>query len=90
MSMENSRYRYLKKLGQGGFGITYLALDQENGQKVVIKKYTPSGEDAQKRKHGQTSFLREARLMASLNPVPEIVRVLNYFAEGESAYIVME
>lgn len=90
MSMENSRYRYLKKLGQGGFGITYLALDQENGQKVVIKKYTPSGEEAQKRKNGQKSFLREARIMASLKPVPEIVRVLNYFAEGESAYIVME
>ena len=35
----NNRYCLEKTLGKGGFGITWLAVDQENEQKVVIKLY---------------------------------------------------
>ena len=34
----NNRYCLEKTLGKGGFGITWLAVDQENEQKVVIKE----------------------------------------------------
>ena len=33
----NGRYRVCRSLGQGGFGITYLAEDELLGQKIVIK-----------------------------------------------------
>ena len=38
----NNRYCLEKTLGKGGFGITWLAVDQENEQKVVIKELCPS------------------------------------------------
>ena len=34
----NGRYHLEKRLGQGGFGTTWLAADQENQQKVVVKE----------------------------------------------------
>ena len=34
----NGRYRVCRSLGQGGFGITYLAEDELLGQKIVIKE----------------------------------------------------
>ena len=33
------RYKIEKVLGQGGFGVTYLAYDEELCQEVVLKKY---------------------------------------------------
>lgn len=86
--IKNNRYELLKKLGQGGFGITYLAVDRENGQKVVVKKYAPG--DPARQKNNRKKCLREARIMAGLKPVPEIARVLNYFEEDQTACIVME
>ena len=38
----NGRYRVCRSLGQGGFGITYLAEDELLGQKIVIKEYFPA------------------------------------------------
>jgi len=35
----NNRYRIIKKLGQGGFGITYIAYDNYNNREVVIKEF---------------------------------------------------
>ena len=37
----NNRYCLEKTLGKGGFGITWLAVDQENEPKVVIKELCP-------------------------------------------------
>lgn len=84
----NGRYRLEKRLGQGGFGITWLAADLENHQNVVIKELCPP--DGEKREKEIRNFLREARVMASLHSVREIVKVLNYFEEHGNAYIVME
>ena len=35
-------------------------------------------------------FLKEARILAQLSNIPEIVQVQNYFTENDTAYIVME
>ncbi len=38
---ELNQYRLLRKIGQGGFGITYLALNTTNDEQVVIKENLP-------------------------------------------------
>lgn len=99
------RYKILKKLGQGGFGVTYLATDMEIEQYVVIKECFPihlaereenslslkvkSDVSADYEKELK-KFLDEARRMAKLQHVSEIARVLGYFRENNTAYIVME
>jgi hypothetical protein len=36
-TIKNGRFEILQVLGRGGFGITYLAQDMKNGQKLAIK-----------------------------------------------------
>ena len=40
--LELGQYRLLGKLGQGGFGITYLAQDIYSGEQIVVKENLPS------------------------------------------------
>lgn len=42
VGLDLGHYRILSKLGQGGFGITYLALNQHTGEQVVIKENLPT------------------------------------------------
>ena len=41
-------------------------------------------------KKQRKAFLNEARILSSLFDIKEVVKVLDYFEERESAYIVME
>ena len=38
-SLQNGKYRIERILGQGGFGITYLATDVTLNRKVAIKEF---------------------------------------------------
>lgn len=97
-------YRIDKVLGGGGFGITYLAQDINLQLPVAIKEYFPSSLAVRapnsavqvRAGGGQTQFdwglerfIDEARTLASFRH-PNIVRVLRYFKENGTAYIVME
>ncbi|MEO8388277.1 MAG: protein kinase [Polaromonas sp.] len=97
-------YRIEKMLGGGGFGITYLAQDINLQLPVAIKEYFPgdlavrspdlsvhvrSTENAGQFQWGLERFLDEARALASFRH-PNIVRVLRYFKQNGTAYIVME
>lgn len=101
----NGRYRVCRSLGQGGFGITYLAEDELLGQKIVIKEYFPAAfvrraengsiriteeTDRVAFTEGRNHFLREARILTSLLDVPGVVKAWNYFQENQTAYLVME
>ena len=96
------QYAVLKVLGQGGFGVTYQARDKRLGHQVAIKElfisgssrreqtvFAPSTLGTQGFAETRARFLEEARVLASFNH-PGIVRVLNFFEDNGTAYLVME
>ena len=91
-------------LGQGGFGITYLATDANLHQRVAIKEYLPlelavregdfsvypaSQSQDDRYRWGLGRFLSEARTLAKFSH-SAIVRVMNVFEANNTAYMVME
>lgn len=97
-------YRIDRFLGQGGFGITYLATDVNLNAKVAVKEYLPeqfalrdssksvsprSAEDQEFYQYGLDSFLIEARTLATFRH-PNIVRVARFFEANTTAYMVLE
>ena len=99
------RYIVGRVLGQGGFGITYLAQDYQTKGLVAIKEFFPdsmatrtekitvcplSGERGENFAYGLNSFLEEAKTMAEFIGNPNITRVDCYFEENGTGYFVME
>jgi len=95
-----SKYKVERVIGQGGFGITYLAYDEKLGRKVAIKEYFPDGIASRtgnkvtmpptlENKKNMKGFTEEARAIAKLKN-PGIVDVYDIIEENGTVYIVME
>jgi len=95
-------YRIVRKVAAGGFGLVYLAVDNE-GQQVAVKEYLPSSlatrapgelmpqvqlEKLSLYRLGLKSFFEEGRALAQISH-PSVVSVLNFFRENETVYMVM-
>ena len=102
ISLCNGRYKLLKVLGKGGFGITYLGLHTGLNKKVAIKEYFPKDSFRRQSDGTQVSysntgenrknierFLKEARTMAELKH-KGVVSVSDVFEENATAYYVMD
>ena len=90
--------------GQGGFGITYAAMDLNTGERIAIKEYYPTRCATRTQLHqvapvtGQTdvfrggmkSFLEEAMMLSAVGALPSVVSVKDYFEANGTAYLVME
>lgn len=104
--LHNGEYSVGKVLGRpGGFGITYLAWDTRLELKVAIKEFLPlhvaarandgksvtihTIEYAEEFNFGLEKFLDEAKVLAHFRH-PNIVRVMNFFRENGTAYMVMD
>ena len=99
-------YRIGRVLGHGGFGITYLAWDENLELRLAIKEYLPlhlagrdgdratlsvrPGEAREQFDHGLTGFLNEARALARFDQHPGIVGVKGYLRANGTGYMVME
>ncbi|HYD67767.1 serine/threonine-protein kinase [Azospirillum sp.] len=102
----HGRYLTGRVLGQGGFGATYLGWDDRLHVKVAVKEFYPanlitrapggsgivpfSDEHAKGFAAGLGKFLEEARLLARMRDVKEIVGVQDFFEENGTAYLIME
>jgi len=96
-------YRIERVLGQGGFGITYLAFDLEQQQYVAIKEYFPKDFSFRNENNtitalknqkdvfliGLKSFVDEAMILAKFDH-PNVIKVIKYFEKLRTAYLVME
>lgn len=100
------RYVVGKALGQGGFGITYIAWDEVFNRAAAIKEYLPlslatrntgspsvtcaSENMKEDYEYGLRKFLDEARILAMFTDMPNIVNVQDFFRTNGTAYMVME
>jgi serine/threonine protein kinase len=98
-----SGYRIVRRLAEGGFGMVYLVTDGQ-GQLFALKEYLPaslvfrhvgqlaptirSGKEALYRL-GMRSFFEEGRSLAQISH-PSVVKVLNFFQENSTVYMLME
>jgi len=80
---EIGRFRILRKLGQGGNGVVFLARDPDLDREIALKVPTP---DALLSPEFVKRFEREGRLAANLRH-PHIVRIFETGAIGPISYI---
>ena len=97
-------YEITSLIGEGGFGIVYLAWDHSLQRRVAIKEYMPASMAARvngssaivvkSERHldtfraGLKSFVNEARLLARFDH-PSLVKVYRFWEENGTAYMVM-
>lgn len=103
--LQGGKYRIEKVLGQGGFGITYLATQDILNRKVAIKEFF--FKEFCEREDGTNTitlgtqsnkatvekflkkFIKEAQTISALHH-PNIVQIHDIFRENNTAYYVME
>ena len=104
-TLQGGKYRIIEKLGQGGFGITYLAENTLLEGKVAIKEFffkeycerddatchvtIPTTGNREIVERFKQKFIKEAKTIFRLNH-PNIVRIHDVFEENDTAYYVMD
>jgi len=88
------RYRIIAQLGEGGFAITYRAVDlhepDENPLCVVKEIRPPQSTDPRALERAKQLFEREAKTLKLLSQHPGIPAFIEHFQENGRFYIVQE
>ncbi len=103
-TLQGGKYRIERVLGQGGFGITYLATQLSLQRQVAVKEFfmkdfcsrdesirtmsAPSTGSSKLVEQYRKKFIKEARNLARLNH-PNIISVIDVFEENGTVYYVM-
>lgn len=103
MGFRLGEFEIIDLVGEGGFGIVYLAQDHSLERKVALKEYMPaslasrSGNttvNVRSERHretfeiGRRSFVNEARLLAQFDH-PALVKVYRFWEDNGTAYMAM-
>lgn len=104
--LDNHQYTVGKALGRGGFGITYIGLNNALRKRVAIKEYFPANtarrdqargtliplteENRPQFEQGRNKVLNEARTIARMEDITNVVRIYDCFTRNNTVYIVME
>lgn len=99
--LQGGRYIIKRVLGQGGFGITYLAEQVSLGRNVAIKEFFMKDNCQRNSVTGKVTtgntlqigryhakFLKEARTLSGLSH-PNIISIIDVFEENGTAYYAM-
>ena len=105
VTLQDGKYKIIRVLGQGGFGITYLAEQTGLGMLVAVKEFFLKGSCQRDSSTSKVSvpvtdnkdlvsrclkkFKSEARKIASLNN-DHIVSIIDIFDENGTSYYVMK
>ncbi|MCC0178195.1 SUMF1/EgtB/PvdO family nonheme iron enzyme [Waterburya agarophytonicola K14] len=86
------RYRAVSLLGQGGFGRTFLAIDEfkPSQPRCVIKQFLPEVKGKKALKKATELFEREAARLDELGKHQQIPELLAFFNQEERKYLVQE
>ncbi len=83
------RYRVLKQVGSGGYGVVYKAADVQFGQRhVAVKEMSQHGLSPEEIAEATDAFKREAFMLAGLTH-PNLPSIYDYFIEDGRWYLVM-
>ena len=77
------RYMIGQALGEGAFGVTYLAYDDKEKKSVAIKAYF-------RKENKSSQEKKEADLLDEIKDIPGVVNKTGYFQEDGTHYLVME
>lgn len=88
----DGRYEIISKLGEGGFGTTYLAIDRKLPDKdqCVVKHLSPIATDSNTLFHARRLFETEAKVLNRLGSHDRVPRLLAHFEEDQEFYLVQE
>lgn len=88
----NDRYRVVQMLGQGGFGATFLAIDEglPGHPNCVIKQLRPSATAPHVLDMARELFKREAETLGKIGNHPQIPSLRDYFEANQEFYLVQE
>jgi len=88
----SERYRAIKPIGQGGFGRTFLTVDesQPSQTRCVIKQFLPQHQGSNSTQKAAELFRQEAQGLKVLGKHPQIAAMLAYFELDGRQYLVQE
>lgn len=85
------RYRIVTPLGQGGFGKTFLATDEDRlSTRCVIKQFSPQLKGTKAIDKAIQLFEQEAVRLHELGEHPHIPTLLAYFEQEKRLYLVQQ
>lgn len=86
------RYRAIQQIGQGGFGRTFLAIDEDKPSRpyCVIKQFFPEVKNSSSLQKAAELFEQEAERLEELGKHAQVPELLAHFTQDQRQYLIQE